>query len=494
MSYLRYFAAHPVLSVETAGPIGATVQTRDIRSIPGIAGLRRGVFLSWVRRLVLFGSDVCCISLAWILAKALANPAQPLWSSDNIEIHLVLALSLCISLFSARNLYRPGDARRDYPGIIKAQSLSVLLLLLIGYFYTPDQFISRMQFSGFWGFGILFVCGGRLVVDQLTHMLRLRGSICYPAMVIADSDFRAQAVGVVKNEQRYHVASVRSAKALDRDRREATFEEIERLGIAEVFVAWDAIKNRMFLGQRFQALGITLHVVPVEQEQVLRGANIHKLNGEMPCVSFYPAVISGIDFWLKRIFDMTFAMLFMMLLSPVYLIIALAIRLDSPGPIFYQQTRIGLHGNPFKVWKFRSMVQNADKLQAQLETMNQTKDGVLFKIKADPRITRVGGFIRRYSLDELPQIFNVLLGEMSLVGPRPLPLRDVEKFEEHYFIRQDVLPGITGMWQVSGRSDIDNFDDVLKLDLRYIQNWSICLDISILFRTFEAVLKKSGAY
>ena len=129
-----------------------------------------------------------------------------------------------------------------------------------------------------------------------------------------------------------------------------------------------------------------------------------------------------------------------------------------------------------------------------MEAQNQNKDGVLFKFKDDPRITRFGHFIRQYSLDELPQIFNVLMGEMSFVGPRPLPVRDVEKFKQRYFIRQDVLPGITGMWQISGRSDIDNFDDVLKLDLYYIQNWSIWLDVKILCKTFAAVLQKSGAY
>ena len=494
MSYLRYSATHLPISDLPSNSVDSTAALKDIRSIPGIAGLRRGVVLSWARRLSLFSSDILAISLAWILASALEQPIQSLLSIESIEVHLILALSVSLSLFSARNLYRPGNARRDYPGIIKAQSLAVVLLLLISYFYDPEHFFSRSQFLGFWASSIVFVSGGRLLIDQLTHMLRLRGSIRYPAMVIADSDYRDRAMGVVRNEQRYHVASIKGAKALDRDRREDTFREIQRLGIAEVFVAWDAIKNRMFLGQRFQALGITLHVVPVEQDEVLRGANLHTLKEHVPCVSFYPAFISGADFWLKRIFDITFALLFLTLLSPVYLVIALAIRIDSPGPIFYKQTRVGLHGNPFKVWKFRSMVQNADQLQAQLEEMNQNKDGVLFKIKSDPRITRVGGFIRRYSLDELPQIFNVLSGEMSLVGPRPLPLRDVEKFKQHYFIRQDVVPGITGLWQVSGRSDIDNFDDVLKLDLHYIQNWSICLDIGILFRTFAAVLKKSGAY
>lgn len=494
MSFLRYPVADPTVFPDSLVASDSAPQLKDIRNIAGVAGLRRGIFLSWVRRLVLLFADACSIGLAWLLSHGLGAPSQLVENVESVEITLVLTVVISLSLFFARNLYRSGESRRDYLGVTKALSLSALLLLLISYFYGPNHFISRSQFLYFWGFSILFVCSSRFLIDSLTYALRLRGSICHPVMVIADDGCSNQAVGIVKSEQRYMVASLVDASALDRANRDHTFAKIQRLGITEVFVAWDAIKNRMFLGQRFQALGLTLRVIPVEQDQVLGGANIHTLKGHIPCVSFCPAVIAGVDFWIKRLFDVTFALGFLILFAPVYLAIAIAIRIDSSGPIFYQQTRIGLHGNPFKVWKFRSMVQDADKLQAKLETMNQTKDGVLFKIKADPRITRVGNFIRRYSLDELPQIFNVLLGEMSLVGPRPLPLRDVEKFEQHYFIRQDVLPGITGMWQVSGRSDIDNFDDVLKLDLFYIQNWSIWLDISILFRTFAAVLQKSGAY
>ena len=140
------------------------------------------------------------------------------------------------------------------------------------------------------------------------------------------------------------------------------------------------------------------------------------------------------------------------------------------------------------------MVVNAEKLQAGLEAKNEIKDGVLFKLKHDPRITRIGKFLRRYSLDELPQLFNVLLGEMSLVGPRPLPVRDVERFQTPHFIRQEVLPGITGLWQVSGRSNIDNFEDAVKLDITYIENWSLWLDLTILLKTVGVVLQKTGAY
>jgi lipopolysaccharide/colanic/teichoic acid biosynthesis glycosyltransferase len=137
---------------------------------------------------------------------------------------------------------------------------------------------------------------------------------------------------------------------------------------------------------------------------------------------------------------------------------------------------------------------NADKLQKELEARNEMQDGVLFKMKDDPRITKVGKFLRRSSLDELPQFFNVLLGEMSLVGPRPLPIRDVQKFSEHHFIRQEVLPGITGLWQVSGRSNITSFEEVVRLDTFYIENWSIWLDLQILLRTAIVLLQKQGAY
>jgi lipopolysaccharide/colanic/teichoic acid biosynthesis glycosyltransferase len=170
------------------------------------------------------------------------------------------------------------------------------------------------------------------------------------------------------------------------------------------------------------------------------------------------------------------------------------IKLDSPGSIFFRQKRVGLHGQEFKIWKFRTMVANAEKIQASLEEKNEIKDGIIFKMKDDPRITKLGKFLRLYSLDELPQLFNVLVGQMSLVGPRPLPIRDVQKFKTKHFIRQEVLPGITGLWQVSGRSNIENFEDAVKLDMDYIENWSIWLDLRILLQTVRVVLQKTGAY
>jgi exopolysaccharide biosynthesis polyprenyl glycosylphosphotransferase len=204
--------------------------------------------------------------------------------------------------------------------------------------------------------------------------------------------------------------------------------------------------------------------------------------------------LSERNFRIKRVFDLACAAALLLVASPLYLFIALIIRLDSRGPIFYRQVRVGFDNRRFQMWKFRTMVVDAEKLQAELERFNQSKDGVMFKIKDDPRITRVGRFLRQYSLDELPQLFNVLSGEMSLVGPRPLPLRDVERFEEHHFQRHAVLPGITGIWQVSGRSEVTDFDEVLEMDLLYIENWSLRMDLEILVRTIGVVFLGKGAY
>jgi len=197
--------------------------------------------------------------------------------------------------------------------------------------------------------------------------------------------------------------------------------------------------------------------------------------------------------YLKSAFDWVAAACGTVFLLPLLLLIAVAIKLDSPGPVFFLQERFGYNKRRFRMIKFRSMVLDAPRLQAELEHLNETK-APLFKMKRDPRITRVGAFLRRTSLDELPQLFNVLRGEMSLVGPRPLPTRDVQRFSEAWLMRRfSVKPGITGLWQVSGRSDTD-FAQAIRLDLRYIDRWSLAMDVKILLRTFQAVLRTRGAY
>jgi exopolysaccharide biosynthesis polyprenyl glycosylphosphotransferase len=198
-------------------------------------------------------------------------------------------------------------------------------------------------------------------------------------------------------------------------------------------------------------------------------------------------------FIFKRALDITGASLGLLFLSPLMLLIAVLIKLTSPGPVIFSQERYGRNKRRFKMYKFRTMVSDAEALQHDLEDRNEM-NGPVFKIKNDPRTTGLGRVLRRTSLDELPQLFNVLCGEMSLVGPRPLPLRDVSRFEEGWLMRRFcVVPGLTGLWQVNGRNNNTNFDQWVALDLSYIDNWSLKLDLQILAKTIPAVFKGAGA-
>ncbi len=197
---------------------------------------------------------------------------------------------------------------------------------------------------------------------------------------------------------------------------------------------------------------------------------------------------------LKRIVDTVGAALGLVVLSPVFLIIAAAVKLDSPGPVFFTQDRAGLGGRRFRMLKFRTMRVGADAEKYALSHLNHTGDSRLFKIPQDPRVTRLGSLLRRWSLDELPQCWNVLWGDMSLVGPRPFFEADFANYQDHHFRRLDAKPGITGLWQVSGRSSVVDFEDVVYLDRQYIEQWSFWLDVSIMFRTLPAVMRRTGAY
>jgi exopolysaccharide biosynthesis polyprenyl glycosylphosphotransferase len=464
----------------------------DLRSSK-YSKLRKGFIIRWLRSTSLLSLDSLFLALAWNVSNRLGTPMNSPWRLEDNPYSFLPVVGIIICILAARGLYGAGDRRRDYRGLVKAVFLGNALLLLVAFFYAPDQFISRTHFLYFLLFSILSTCLVHFLMDLSVNFLRKKGVVNYPVLLIADPEDVDRAVGLIKSEGRYSILGIESSKSLDRDERANTFASLEALGTSEVFVTWNSIKRRLFIAWHFQRHGIALRVIPLEGEPLFMGARLWTVGG-LPSLSFDPPLLTGMDFKLKRILDFLSAVLILVVASPLYLLIGLLIRLDSPGPIFYKQTRIGLHGRSFEVWKFRSMVINAEKLQEKLEVFNKTKDGILFKIEDDPRITRIGRFLRKYSLDELPQIFNVLFGQMSLVGPRPLPVRDVERFSEHHFIRHEVTPGITGLWQVSGRSDINDFEDVLRLDLRYIQNWSLWLDFSILLRTLKVVFSRSGAY
>jgi len=237
--------------------------------------------------------------------------------------------------------------------------------------------------------------------------------------------------------------------------------------------------------------GVKVRIAPKTTELLVQRGEYVPGQG-VPLFELRPPVFAGTDWVIKRTFDLFVAGFILVIGLPLWLAIAAAIKFTSRGPVFYRDPRSGLGERTFGMFKFRTMYVDAAERQPELERRNEA-DGALFKIRDDPRVTRVGAVLRRFSIDELPNVLNVLRGEMSLVGPRPLPLRDYTMLEDWHRKRSLVLPGMTGLWQISGRSDL-SFDDLVRLDFYYLENWSIGLDISILAKTLPAVLGSRGAY
>lgn len=246
--------------------------------------------------------------------------------------------------------------------------------------------------------------------------------------------------------------------------------------------------------EQCRRVGVSARVIwRMPHNQNIRPAAVETIGADTASLLFTHVPSWGWHGRVKTIMDITLASLVLVGIAPLLLLVAAAIKLDSPGPVLFTQTRVGRNKQPFRLYKFRTMVQDAEARQAALEAQNEA-GGPVFKIRDDPRITRLGRFLRRSSIDELPQLFNVVLGQMSLVGPRPLPLRDVSKFEKDWHSRRfSVKPGLTCSWVVAGRSELD-FDAWVKMDLDYIDNWSLARDVMICLRTVPAVFRGSGAF
>jgi exopolysaccharide biosynthesis polyprenyl glycosylphosphotransferase len=244
------------------------------------------------------------------------------------------------------------------------------------------------------------------------------------------------------------------------------------------------------LAWQLEGTGVDLVVAP--QLTDIAGPRVHIRPVEgLPLLYVEEPTLSGLSWLVKNMIDRLVALAGLVVLLPLFIAVAIAIRMSDPGPVFFRQARVGREGGTFQVWKFRTMYVDAEDRVAELKDLNET-DGLLFKIRNDPRVFPVGRFLRATSLDELPQLINVLVGEMSLVGPRPLPAEDGDFLGD---VRRRLLvrPGITGLWQVSGRSDL-SWDDAVRLDLYYVDNWSLVLDLHTLWRTIGVVLRRKGAY
>ena len=266
--------------------------------------------------------------------------------------------------------------------------------------------------------------------------------------------------------------------------------EVDELIVTDADAGFDEEELLQVVDEAHRA-GVKVRVAPKTTELLTQRAQYVPGQG-VPLFELMPPAFAGTDFTVKRSFDIVVSSVLIVVGLPIWLLIAAAIKLTSRGPVFYRDPRIGLGEREFGMLKFRTMVADAPARQSELERANEA-GGALFKIRDDPRVTAIGRLLRRFSIDEIPQVLNVLTGEMSLVGPRPLPLRDYERLEAWHRKRYLVLPGMTGLWQIAGRADL-SFDDLVRLDFYYLENWSIWLDISILAKTVPAVVSRRGAY
>jgi exopolysaccharide biosynthesis polyprenyl glycosylphosphotransferase len=418
--------------------------------------------------------------------------------SDATEF-LAFAYLVMVLLFARAGLYGSRETRPGLARVI-ATLFQVTVITLIFGLVNGTEFNSYWIFYGSLFFGAIYISSLRYlyeratgpILDRLGYRRRavLVGTghrINEVAHALEDSHDRLDAVGYFALDGAPHDGLP------DLGELEGLREKIDQHAIEElIIVDPDFPQDRAVeLVDRCHTQGVRVWVAPTTMEVMTRRTELVPGEG-VPLLEVKPPVFEGFDFALKRSFDFVGAAILLVLTAPLMGVIALTIRLTSRGPVFHRSPRPGIAGVAFDCLKFRTMYEDAEDRQDELEGLNE-QTGALFKIRDDPRVTPVGRFLRRYSLDELPQLINVVRGEMSLVGPRPLPLRDDELLADWHRRRYLVLPGITGLWQVSGRSDLD-FDDMVRLDFLYLERWSVLLDFVILLKTVPAVLRRKGAY
>jgi exopolysaccharide biosynthesis polyprenyl glycosylphosphotransferase len=416
--------------------------------------------------------------LMWIPVNILINNNNALYETkreklESLEIFQVIRAVAISALLTIVLIY-----------VVKIEKFprSILLMstIFIAFFFSvwriiKRSFVESLVARGFNNFNALIIGAGK-VGTILGQELRRRKTLGIKVCGYLD-DFK------LPNDNHSHIKIL--GKLSD-------FPSVaKREFIHQVYVT---IHNDSMIFSKIleeaRDLGIAVRVVPQGFE--LMQSEFNKYNIGIIPVLEYCDVRNVHRHQGKRFFDVVISMILMLLIVPLLLALSILVKLDSPGPVFYLSRRYGRRGELFYMYKFRSMVENADNLLKDLKKHNEV-GGPIFKMKQDPRITRMGTFLRKYSLDELPQIFNVLKGDMSLVGPRPLPIEQVEREDFRQLKRLDVRPGITGLWQIRGRSDV-SFQRLVRWDIWYINNWSFWLDLHILWQTIPVVLKGRGAY
>jgi exopolysaccharide biosynthesis polyprenyl glycosylphosphotransferase len=436
------------------------------------------------------GGLVIGLYAALAFRSLLFDPKPILWGLlwNHETDWLAFLILLLVLVFWRAGLYAPRELRegagRVVPSVFLVSALALAFAVGTGQHFTT--------------FGLYVV--GAIVVAALIGLFRASYELA-TGSVLRAVGVRRRAVLVGDEAARLHLR-----QALGTSRGGIAYEfageidpgpDVERVlagpQLDELIVADSGLDEERLLEivDAAHRRGVKVRIAPRTTELLIERGEYVPGQG-IPLFELRPPIFAGADWATKRTFDIAVGALIAIVGLPFWLLIGLAIKSTSRGPVLYSDRRIGLSEQPFEMLKFRTMVRDAEGKKADLEHANEAS-GPLFKIRRDPRVTRVGKLLRRLSIDEIPNVLNVLRGEMSLVGPRPLPVRDFDRLEAWHRRRYNVLPGMTGLWQVAGRSDL-TFDDLVRLDFYYLENWSIWLDVTILFKTPWAVFSKRGAY
>jgi exopolysaccharide biosynthesis polyprenyl glycosylphosphotransferase len=441
--------------------------------------------------------------LQWFRA---VDPVSQVGLAAYIPFGLVLVLILPISFrFSGVYPYRRGRSLiEETYTIATATAVGVMAMIITILFFRPLLY-SRLIFFYAAILVTLFLGVGRfalqLTLDHLRHHgVGVRRSILVGAgdvgrmvmrTMVARPDYGFQLIGFLDDNPAKSFTNIGPYRALGPVDNLSQVLEVETVDTVVICLPWQSHRMIQRLLRTCEQSAVRAQVVPDLFQLTKNQVIVEELNG-IPLLSTRDISLQGWNFVIKRAFDLVISVSGGILALPLCALIAIAIKLDSPGPVIFSQMRVGRNGEPFRCYKFRSMVEGAANMRQDLGELNEAT-GPLFKVRNDPRRTRVGRLIRRLSLDELPQLINVLRGEMSWVGPRPNLPEEVAQYQEWHKKRLTVSPGITGMWQVSGRSDL-TFDEMVLLDIYYVENWNLAMDLGILLRSIPAIVRARGAY
>ena len=495
--------ARELRELRPPAPAPVALPERDARA-------RRPLILSTILRWDTFRRALRVLALGWldmtglflaiwtalVIKIAIQEPEQLEIARAQAGDVAPLATLVMLLLFARSGLYRDRPLR---PGSTKVIS-SLFQTTVVVWLYAEIEGLEFSSYYIFYGslfFALIYLSTFRWLFEKASGaLLRAAGYRRRAVLVGGGSHIEAVADALQGSHaiEPFGYVSLTPHHS-NRLRDFGTLEALERNfdSVDEVLITDPEFpqEEAVELVDRCHQQNVRVRVAPSTMEILMD--RIEFVPGQsVPLFELKPPVFEGFDFVLKRTFDLFGAALLLLVMSPLLALLAFLVKAGSRGPVFYRSQRPGIGGKPFACLKFRTMHEGAEYLQDQLENDNEL-GGALFKMRDDPRVTRVGAFLRRWSLDELPQLFNVLRGEMSLVGPRPLPQRDYDRLEDWHRKRYLVLPGMTGLWQVSGRAELD-FDDLVRLDFLYLERWSVFLDLSIILKTLPAVLRARGAW